>query len=67
MNSRWLVALRSRSGEVHEVFEFASKREASKFAAAATRKWRFECVVWSGKQTKENPSWSQLLSNSERP
>lgn len=41
----WIVAVRSQSGAVCELFEFDAKRAAERFAAAARKKWGFETAI----------------------
>jgi hypothetical protein len=41
----WIVAVRSQSGDVIEMFEFEKKREATSFAASARKKWGFETAI----------------------
>lgn len=41
----WIVAVRSQSGAVVELFEFERKREATSFAASVRKKWGFETAI----------------------
>ena len=49
-SSSWIVAVRSQSGAVVEMFEFERKRDAASFAASVRKKWGFETAIAKRKE-----------------